>query len=228
MEPIYDQVLLRIVSSPGENKTETVVEVLRYFDAVPDFIPAPGFVTFDNETGTNYPVTAFSGEEVFAYLGKKKENDLRLLTFGNNTINDYSLHISSDYNNSILSIHLPELYRFDLPGFEKQFLVLCHMMKAGYGTAGLLNHNKRMYDLYYSGAPRTSKISGLKWLQYLGPDEAEKQGGAEALLQNPYAVTEQLGEGVLIRVGDTPWYCATPEGEAQLLKATAAMPPVKA
>ncbi len=86
---------------------------------------------------------------------------------------------------------------------------------------------RKMLDEYYMANPRTPRVPGLSWLQYFGAAELALQGG-EAILRNPYIEAEKLGDGLLVQVGETPFDVRTPEGEALLVQATNAMPPVVA
>jgi hypothetical protein len=74
---------------------------------------------------------------------------------------------------------------------------------------------------------RTFYAKGLRWLNFFGPEEEERQGG-KTIEQNPYATRiERFPEGLFIQVGNTPFDCLTPDGELQLVNATKAMPPLK-
>ena len=82
---------------------------------------------------------------------------------------------------------------------------------------------QRLHEQHYRGHERSFYTDGLYWLNYVGPDELERLGG-EALAENPHAVVERLGEGLLLEVGADPLEAATPEGEERLVAATRMLP----
>lgn len=72
---------------------------------------------------------------------------------------------------------------------------------------------------------RTIDFPGLFWLQYYGAEEFKMQGGM-AILDNPYIDAQLIKDGIFIQVGESPYDIHTAEGEAQMIKANAAMPAV--
>jgi len=76
----------------------------------------------------------------------------------------------------------------------------------------------------YQKAPRSFYADGLWWLNFFGPKEEARQGGAN-LAENPLARVERLPQGLLMEVGDGPLDILTPEGRQRLIDATRAMPP---
>jgi hypothetical protein len=107
------------------------------------------------------------------------------------------------------------------------FVDLCRMFKPAYGRLTLNNKGQELHDAHYARARRTFYASGLYWLNYFGPAELARQGGA-ALAENPHARAEWLDGGLLLEVGSDPLDALTAEGEARLLDATRSMPPVGA
>ena len=62
------------------------------------------------------------------------------------------------------------------------------------------------------------------WINYLGPLEWERSGGA-ALLDHPSLQIQPLGTGQLVQIGDRPYDFYTPTGRAHYINAVKAMPP---
>lgn len=81
---------------------------------------------------------------------------------------------------------------------------------------------------HYSENRRTFRSPGLIWLQYYAGEELERQGGIEAIEKNPLIRSERFHEGLIVQVGESPLDILTIPGRALLVKATEAMPPVKA
>ena len=104
------------------------------------------------------------------------------------------------------------------------FADLCVLLDATYGRCHLQNRGRELHDAHYAAHPRTFYASGVYWLNFFGPDELARQGGA-ALAENPHARATRVGHGLLLEVGNGPLDAATPEGERRLVEATAAMPP---
>lgn len=105
------------------------------------------------------------------------------------------------------------------------FLDLCALVSPAYGRVGLHNKGQEIHDAHYALARRTFYASGLFWLNFFGPAEETRQGGA-ALADNPHAHTTRLPNGLLLEVGATAFDALTTEGEQRLVEATRAMPPV--
>lgn len=68
---------------------------------------------------------------------------------------------------------------------------------------------------------------GLFWLQYYSKSETEAQGGKKAILQNPYIHTKEINDGLLLKVGSSPYDGFNTEHQELLVRATEAMPPTK-
>ncbi len=86
--------------------------------------------------------------------------------------------------------------------------------------------NFRSFNRRYRKNQRTADFPGLYWLQYYGAEEFKRQGG-KAILDNPYIEAQLIKDGVFIQVGDSPYDVHTTEGEERMIKANAAMPPVR-
>ncbi|MEL1242842.1 hypothetical protein AAEO56_01100 [Flavobacterium sp. DGU11] len=84
---------------------------------------------------------------------------------------------------------------------------------------------RHFFRKHYSRHKRTKNFAGLYWLQYYGTEEFKKQGG-KAILENPYINAQLIKDGIFIEVGHSPYDFQTPEGEALMINANAAMPPV--
>lgn len=108
---------------------------------------------------------------------------------------------------------------------RRLFLDLCDIVSPTYARAGLNNKGQELDDTAYAGHPRTFYADGLYWLNFFGPDEEARQGGP-SLADNPYALVRRQRNGLLIQVGESGMEMLTPEGEARLVAATRAMPPV--
>lgn len=85
--------------------------------------------------------------------------------------------------------------------------------------------NFRSFDRKYEKEKRTIDFPGLYWLQFYDAGEFKKQGG-KAILDNPYIEAQLIKDGIFIEVGKSPYDVHTPEGEALMNNANAAMPPV--
>ncbi|MEL1242844.1 hypothetical protein AAEO56_01110 [Flavobacterium sp. DGU11] len=81
------------------------------------------------------------------------------------------------------------------------------------------------FNKIYKENRRTTDFPGLYWLQYYDAQEFKKQGG-NAIFDNPYINAQLIKDGIFIEVGHSPYDFQTPEGEALMIKANAAMPPV--
>jgi len=112
-----------------------------------------------------------------------------------------------------------------VPDIRNLFLDLVKIVAPTYAFCHLDAHSRMLHEQHYDLKPRTFYASGLYWLNFFGPDEEARQGGA-ALERIPNARIERRPEGLLIEVGGGPLDAATPEGERMLLEATAAMPPL--
>ena len=113
----------------------------------------------------------------------------------------------------------------DVPAAELRQLVvdLVELVSPTYARAHLEAAAQRLHEQHYRGHERSFYTDGLYWLNYFGPDELERLGG-EALAENPHAVVERLGKGLLLEVGADPLEAATPEGEERLVAATGMLP----
>ena len=113
----------------------------------------------------------------------------------------------------------------DVPAAELRQLVvdLVELVSPTYARAHLEAAAQRLHEQHYRGHERSFYTDGLYWLNYFGPDELERLGG-EALADNPQAVVERLGKGLLLEVGADPLEAATPEGEERLVAATGMLP----
>lgn len=106
------------------------------------------------------------------------------------------------------------------------FKDLVQIVPVIYGYCHSKHHRERLLREVYKD--RTFYCKGFYWLNYFGNEELKKQGGEEAIMTNPYiAIAEPFEDGLFVQVGETPFDCLTPEGEAQLVNATNALPPVK-
>jgi hypothetical protein len=107
------------------------------------------------------------------------------------------------------------------------FVDLCRIVGADYGRAHLSAEGIRLNEEHYARHERTFHMGGLYWLNWFGPEEAERQGGLAAVRANPYARTEVFGKSLLVEVGAGPLDARTAAGRQRLLDATAALPPVR-
>ena len=135
---------------------------------------------------------------------------------------------SQPSDRSWFGIYMPATLAMQIPADEirELFVDLIQLLKTPtYAVCQLGAHAGALHRAAYAQAPRTFYADGLFWLNFFGPDEIERQGGAD-LANNPIAKVERLPQGILIQVGDDPFQAATPDGENKLKKATAAMPPL--
>jgi hypothetical protein len=107
----------------------------------------------------------------------------------------------------------------------RQLVDLVRLVSPTYARAHLDAAAQRLHEQHYQGNERSFYADGLFWLNFFGPDELERQGGA-AVADNPHARVEHVDGGLLLEVGDGHLDAATPEGEQRLLAATRALPPL--
>jgi hypothetical protein len=130
-------------------------------------------------------------------------------------------------NRSIIGIFFPVslVARLSASAIGQLFVDLIKIVHPTYARCHLDRLGSELHDAHYSAKPRSFYADGLYWLNFFGPEEERRQGGS-SLANNPHARVERLPEGLLLEVGNGPLDAATPEGERQLLDATAAMPPL--
>ncbi len=106
------------------------------------------------------------------------------------------------------------------------FVQLCKLLNPDIGKVYLSEAFSKIQEKHFEWEGRTAHFTFFNWLQYFGKHELQRQGGEDAIFQNPYIKAERLGEGILIEVGNDPFEAHTPEGEELIVKATRALPPV--
>jgi hypothetical protein len=169
-------------------------------------------------------INSYVNEAVLKALDRKKHS-VELI----NALEKLTVSLVQAPTRSYLGIQIPATLAMKVPADEIRtlFVDLIQILKRPtYGVCRLGAHARALHQAAYAQARRTFYTSGLYWLNFFGPDEIERQGGP-ALANNPIAKVEHLPQGLLIQVGDDPFYAATPEGENKLKQATAAMPSLR-
>lgn len=186
------------------------------------FLPHPAELVATDKTGR--AISGYLDEAVLKALDKKK-HFVELL----NKSEKLNVTLAQPPNRSWLGIHIPAALAMKVPAGEirKMFVDLIQIPESpAYGVCRLAAHGRALHQAAYAQDRRTFYTSGLYWLNFFGPDEIERQGGA-ALANNPVAKVEHLPQGILIQVGNNAFQAATPEGENKLKEATAAMPSLR-
>ena len=183
------------------------------------FLPQPSELV-----ATDKPASAISGyldEAVLKALDRKK-HFVELL----NQSEKLNVTFAQPPHRSWLGIHIPAAPAMKVSAAEIRNMFVDLIQIPGspaYGVCRLAAHARALHQAAYAQDRRTFYTSGLYWLNFFGPEEIERQGGA-ALANNPVAKVEHLTPGILIQVGDDAFQAATLEGENKLKQATAAMP----
>jgi hypothetical protein len=130
-------------------------------------------------------------------------------------------------NRSIIGIFIPVtlVMRLSAGAIRQLFIDLVEIVHPTYARCHLDRLGSALHEAHYSAKPRSFYADGLYWLNFFGREEEARQGGS-SLANNPHVRVQRLPEGLLLEVGSGPLDAATPEGERQLLDATAAMPPL--
>lgn len=188
------------------------------------FLPKPSLLEATDMS--EKAIDGFLNEKVQKAINRKKfvvmlsNQKLGLKVLVNQKIRRGFTFISAYINTNFISQYSVEKYFHLFHDINKHF-------PSDYAMVHLEEHQKVLIDEVYCST-RTFLSNGLYWLNFFGNDELEKQGGAEAIMANPYITkAERFDNGLFVQVGESPFDCLTPEGEQQLVNATKALPPVK-
>jgi hypothetical protein len=135
------------------------------------------------------------------------------------------IHISQGVEGSVLQLSNmhPFLTTEQLKSFFKD-LIQCNSMCC---DAQCGSDISQLWVKNFSETERRYQKKMLLWLQYFGKEALEACGGFPAFELNPYVETQRIHDGLLVQVGASPAIFKTPEGEALLVNAINALPPLK-
>jgi len=165
------------------------------------------------------PIKGYLDPAVLKDLGKKKTSEKYT-----NPAPALELAVAQLPDRTAISLFVPNSVAPPAEELSQLFRDLIAIVSPTYARLAPLAASRALYDEVYALQRRTFYASGLYWLNFFGPKEEAKQGGA-ALAQNPFARVERLPQGLLMQVGEGPLDMLTPEGRQRLIQATAAMPP---
>jgi hypothetical protein len=200
--------------------SEKILPVLQIMDK--SFLPKPNRIDITDKKSKQ--VSGFLDNEVIKALDiKKYAVDLCI-----DNINTEIMFMHGR-DGFIIGFSFPEIYvnKLDFKLIIDLYLSISRIAKVTFSFCNfddkyveILERNRDVFN-------RTFYAKGLRWLNFFGPGEEERQGG-KAIEQNPYATRiERFPEGLFIHVGNSPFDCLTTEGEQQLVNATKAMPPLE-
>jgi hypothetical protein len=185
------------------------------------FLPKPNRIEITDMKGKN--VSSYVDKEIIKALDRKKydvyvcidEIETEIMLIHGRDDSGIGFSLTEDY-----------LKKIDTKLIIDLFISISRLVKVTFSFCHITGNLRTISDKYPQLYDRSFYCPGLRWLNFFGPEEEERQGG-KAIEQNPYATRiERFPEGLFIQVGNTPFDCLTPEGELQLVNATKAMPPL--
>ncbi|MDJ1470979.1 hypothetical protein [Xanthocytophaga flava] len=209
-------------------QTENLIQIFSLLDETP--LPNPSRLEYCNSNNKwrSIAINSFSDKEIIDLL-KSDNKKADELMFDNNDSDNHPFVYINRTHSPIIGVTIAVHFITDWTSNFVFNLFKSILMKinCGVGVCHFSNVHVSMLEKHFRGQKRTFYLPALNWLQYLGKEELERQGGMEALEANPLLKTERIHDGLLIQVGESPYDAFTPEGEELLVKATRSLPPVR-
>lgn len=182
------------------------------------FLPQPDIISCLGKP--DYPISGILDDKVLQAVRNEK---VVILTRQDDTLNITFQPVNR--LNLVISVH-EDFIESTLPDtIVSLFKKIIHIRTPLTARCCFYSLSRAILDKHYASNPRTPQVPGLDWLQYFGSDQLNKQGG-NSVMENPYIHAEKIDSGLLVQVGESPFDAYTSDGEALLVKATNAMPPV--